>query len=231
MRLGGLIVGIAGILLLVRGSAKLLEKSGLCRLEQIEINGVVMLTEEAVLEVADVHMNENLMSIPLDSVAQRIMRLKSVERAQAVRHLPSKLTLHVRERKAVAVVTGDPVQYVDNRAILFPLNYYGKAIDHPIITGYETMEDSTFKMLVEFVVDVKNSYPNLYEQMGEVSEEMDQPVIRLRVGGAIVMTDDLNSPEVLRRLELFLAQREGNLPVDLTYVDLRFPGKIYTGTI
>jgi hypothetical protein len=77
------------------------------RLNTIELQTDGTLQREQVLKVADLREGENIFSVNLARVRDRLQRLPQVDEVEVVRKLPSEIDIRVVERKPVAWITGD----------------------------------------------------------------------------------------------------------------------------
>ncbi len=77
------------------------------QLKTIELQTDGTLQREQVLKVADLREGENIFSVNLGRVHDRIQQLPQVDEVQVVRKLPTEIDIHVVERKPVAWITSD----------------------------------------------------------------------------------------------------------------------------
>lgn len=203
-------------------------------LKKIEIIGTERIPDHDVLLVAAVPDNANLMELPLDSISARITAMPGIKSARAIRRLPGRLLIKVIERRAIAAVAGDQLVLVDADNVMFPLVHTGEVIDLPLVTGTGDVKGENvrknFYAAMDLIKHVSKEYPNLKENLGEVRFEGSKLILRLRNGGAQVITRNGFSDETLEDIDYFLKERSGEVPATLAYLDLRFPAMIITGT-
>ena len=77
------------------------------QLKTIELQTDGTLQREHVLKVADLQAGENIFSVNLARVHDRIQQLPQVDEVQVVRKLPTEIDIRVVERKPVAWITSD----------------------------------------------------------------------------------------------------------------------------
>ncbi len=77
------------------------------RLSQIGMKTDGALQREQVLKAADLHEGENIFSVNLDQVRDRLQQLAQVDEVQVVRKLPAEIDIEIVERKPVAWITSD----------------------------------------------------------------------------------------------------------------------------
>ena len=115
--------GIVVLLLVaafLTGAVWLVFFSSVLVVKGVEIDGLNVLSRDAVRHVAAVPMGEPLATVPLDEIEARVEGLAPVKSADVVRSWPNQVRIAVRERKAVAVVDrGGVVSGLDDEGILF----------------------------------------------------------------------------------------------------------------
>nr|AIA14802.1 POTRA domain, FtsQ-type [uncultured bacterium] len=82
------------------------------QLRAIEVQTDGTLQRDQILKTADLHEGENIFSVNLGRVRDRLQELPQVDEVQVVRKLPGEIDIQVVERKPVAWITGEK-QIVD----------------------------------------------------------------------------------------------------------------------
>ena len=77
------------------------------RVNTIELQTDGTLQREQVLKVADLREGENIFSVNLARVRERLQRLPQIDEVEVVRKLPGEIDIRVVERKPVAWITGE----------------------------------------------------------------------------------------------------------------------------
>jgi cell division protein FtsQ len=77
------------------------------RVNTIELQTDGTLQREQVLKVADLREGENIFSVNLARVRERLQRLPQIDEVEVVRKLPGEIDIHMVERKPVAWITGE----------------------------------------------------------------------------------------------------------------------------
>jgi cell division protein FtsQ len=77
------------------------------RLSQIEIQTDGTLQRDQVLKVAGLREGENIFSINLARVQERLQQLPQVDEVQVMRKMPGEIDIHLVERKPIAWITSD----------------------------------------------------------------------------------------------------------------------------
>ena len=73
-------------------------------LQEIKLNGAIFLTEEDILKVGDIYINEPLFQLETDKVASRLMKDVRVEDVTIHRRLPHTLEVNIVERVPIATM-------------------------------------------------------------------------------------------------------------------------------
>ncbi|MDQ6766110.1 MAG: FtsQ-type POTRA domain-containing protein, partial [Verrucomicrobiota bacterium] len=120
--LGGLIFGIR------YGANRLFFDNPDYRLSKIEVQTDGTLQREQIIKAAQIREGENIFSVNLASVHERLQQLPQVDEVQVVRNMPAEIDIQIVERKPVAWITsekeiGDPFSsdaayLVDGRGVL-----------------------------------------------------------------------------------------------------------------
>jgi cell division protein FtsQ len=77
------------------------------RVNTIELQTDGTLQREQVLKVADLREGENIFSVNLARVRERLQRLPQIDEVEVVRKLPGEIDIRMVERKPVAWITGE----------------------------------------------------------------------------------------------------------------------------
>jgi len=200
------------------------------RIRKVEITGLKRTSSREVHQAARLPRDGNLMNLPLDSVAARINQLPSVKEARVFRRLPGRLVIDVEERCPLAAIAQGDLILVDEEGRTFKQGRAREVVDVPFLSGEVKPGSAGFKRALGLLLHLREDYPTVYQHLGEVSIIGKKLRVRLRDGGAEIRGADIMNPAVLSNLEMFLTQAGTELPVDMEYVDMRFPGMVITGT-
>ncbi|HEV2841334.1 MAG TPA: FtsQ-type POTRA domain-containing protein [Chthoniobacterales bacterium] len=77
------------------------------QLSQINVQTDGTLQREQILKTADLHEGENIFSVNLSQVHDRLQQLPQVDEVQVLRKLPAEIDIRIVERKPVAWITSD----------------------------------------------------------------------------------------------------------------------------
>ncbi len=89
------------------GARRLFFENSDYRVNTIELQTDGTLQREQVLKVADLREGENIFSVNLARVRERLQRLPQIDEVEVVRKLPGEIDIRVVERKPVAWITGE----------------------------------------------------------------------------------------------------------------------------
>lgn len=97
-----------GVVLGVRfGAKRLFFENPDYQLTQIEVQTDGTLQRDQILKAADLHDGENIFSVNLAQVRDRLQQLPQVDEVQVIRKLPGEIDLRIVERKPIAWITSD----------------------------------------------------------------------------------------------------------------------------
>lgn len=101
------LVIVIGIYLGIReGARRLFLENPDYQVSAIEVQTDGTLLRDQILKVADLHEGENIFSVNLGRVHDRLQELPQVDEVQVMRKLPGEIDIQVIERKPVAWITG-----------------------------------------------------------------------------------------------------------------------------
>lgn len=95
---------ISGVLILVGALAALLWLPAL-RLQHVTVEGLGYVQEEEVSRIARAHLDESLLLVPTDALAESVERVPGVAGASVHRSFPDSVTITVTERQPLAAIT------------------------------------------------------------------------------------------------------------------------------
>ena len=113
-------------------------------LTSVEVNGNRRITRGEVLQWAGVNEPASVWDVAPDLVRWRLQSHPWVRAARVQREFPNRLNIEIEERRPVAIVRLDELNYVDRGGrILVPLRD-GDSRDFPLISGLEEAQRSGF---------------------------------------------------------------------------------------
>ncbi|MGI9086706.1 MAG: cell division protein FtsQ/DivIB [Chthoniobacterales bacterium] len=99
--LGGLIYGAR------YGAQRLFFNNPDYRLSKIEVQTDGLLARDLVLKTAELHEGENIFSVNLARVHDRLQQMPQVDEVQVVRNMPAEIDIKIIERKPIAWITSE----------------------------------------------------------------------------------------------------------------------------
>nr|AIA18661.1 POTRA domain, FtsQ-type [uncultured bacterium] len=208
----------------------------LFRLQRMQVTGELKtLTTEQVLEWAQVKEGENLFSLDLDDIQQRLERHSIFKKILVHRRFPNALLIEVEELSPEFVLHTDRLYYVDDRGEIFKdITESEDKQDFPILSGVtedmilnnpvqvrdwirEAVRLKAIYAASEFARQYGLSEIHFDEQIGFTLYPEKQKY-SIKFGNA-------NFEEKMQKLGDFWRQLEKS-PVNLSSIDLNYPGKV-----
>lgn len=122
------------------------------------IQGCRRTTKNLILELSGVDVHSNMLALELGKVQKNIESHEWVESAEVKRVWPNMLSITVKERLPVAIVSlQDGLYYLDQRGVAFARALPPEEMDFPFITGLKkedwpkTVEDSLLGDALQFI--------------------------------------------------------------------------------
>jgi len=106
------------------------------RLTRIDVRTEEQVSREELLDFLHTRLGQNIFSVDLNDVAQRVVSHPWVEAATVRRELPDGMVVDIRERHAVALLHAGGLYLVDERGVVFKRQGSGDPIDLPVLTGF-----------------------------------------------------------------------------------------------
>lgn len=133
-------------------------KSSYFALKQVEVVGNLKeLTQPEVLKASGLSLKTNLFRIPLKEVEKNILQLPWVHSVLIRREIPATLWVHVKEKKAKAILLDKKLYFVSKEGVAFKEVESELALDLPVITGLRKEDSLVDAMgLVEFLREIPN---------------------------------------------------------------------------
>ena len=217
------------------------------RVDVLEVRGLRLLQGEMILAASGIEAGTELYDLDLDRLAGRLERIVWVRRARVVRKPPDRLIVHLEERRRLAWVDWDGVQYgLDGEGVLLPPERLPaesiEDLDLPVlrvaslVAGGETVRagravtDSTALRLLAWLRRACEQAPDLTPEISQVTD-LDGPGLGLRMvaDGLEVRVPPDRVGERMAILREVLKRVYREFP-DPSYLDLRFAGQAVVGT-
>lgn len=175
------------------------------QVQAVEVTGNALLSDKAVLQVADVPEGEQLALVDLDRAANRVGALAEVESVDVVRSWPDTVEIRVVERTAVAVVElGGRIRGLDASGVVF--RRYKKAPqDLPVVRASAATNADALAGAASVVAALPDS---LAERVHHVEvATMDQITLVLRNGREVLWGSAEDSEQKAEVLVLLLKEK------------------------
>jgi cell division protein FtsQ len=128
------------IIVLLVGTIIFILTTPMFNIKQININGVEQLTEEQVLSLSGLNINENIFKNSKSTIIKNIKQNPYIEDVAVSRKLPDTLEITIQERpKAFMLQFVNGYVYINTQGYILEIS--DKKLDLPIITEYKTEED------------------------------------------------------------------------------------------
>jgi cell division protein FtsQ len=157
-------------------------------IERVDVTGNQQLTAAQVIEAAGLKLGDNLFKTSLEEAQARLAHAPWIEFASVRRRLPSRFSIEVRERRAVALLAAGPLQLVSDEGLAFKPLEPNDPVDLPVITGIDpNLHDheavsSALMSAVALMHDYQDSGLARREPIAEIHVERDGGM-SLYVGG------------------------------------------------
>ena len=211
---GVCVIGAVGLSRLVQ---KHVQTSPAFATKKIEIDGAQRLTRSEILASAGIAEGQNVFKISPDEAERHLLQNPWIASADVERRLPATYLVHVRERKAVALLSMEHLYLVAEDGTVFKREVDGDPADLPILTGIEHdrfMADKAYRasILLEVVAllhdyanaGLQSRYPiaEVHVELGEtVSLYVGDDATQIRLGEAPFREKLSRLRQVLARIE------------------------------
>ncbi len=107
------------------------------QIEKTAVTGCEKIVDKEVIALSGIRPHQNLLSLNLDKIRQKIRANPWVDDVSVRREWPDKLVIEVKERKAVALLRKENTLYfVDANAKVFKKLENNESAELPILTGF-----------------------------------------------------------------------------------------------
>lgn len=122
------------------GGWRLLARSDIFSIATITVVGNSMISNQQVLDQANLHRGMNILSLDQNNLEQEIAKHPWIDKVEAEIHWPSAVKLTITEHKPVAIVHLEEegqqgLYYIDRHGLVFSPVQKGQDMDFPVITG------------------------------------------------------------------------------------------------
>ncbi|HEY6572610.1 MAG TPA: FtsQ-type POTRA domain-containing protein [Candidatus Eisenbacteria bacterium] len=234
--LTGAVLGLAALAAPVAAvpAARLLGRVPPCRVNQIEVSGLLYLSYEEVRAILPVREGDNLLLLKPADVEEALRQNARIEDAEVIRRVGG-ISVRLHERRPFALVSAGTLVEVDERGtVLEPLER-GLLADRPVITGLKIgaaksgarLKNPALGDLLRLLALLESPDVGLIADISDiVSESRSRAVLRTaREQIPIVVDPEQATPASMRALSLTLRHvRARGRSVEL--VDARYRGQV-----
>jgi cell division protein FtsQ len=118
------------------------------RLKETVVRGTERLSQEEIIELAEIKPDQNILLTNLKSMARKIQAHPWVKDVAVQRELPDRLAIIVTERKAVALIKKeDSLYYMERDGSVFVKLEKRDKTDLPVLTGFSRKDEDAGDLL------------------------------------------------------------------------------------
>ncbi|BFN36711.1 cell division protein FtsQ/DivIB [Fidelibacter multiformis] len=206
-------------------------------LNKIIVSGNYELTEEEVIYIAGLTLGEDLLSIPVLEITERLEQEPYIRQALVYKRLPDGLVIQIRERIPILLMNMEEQYSVDNQGILLPAPRSNR--DIPVLTGIPSLVVTEFgstvlhpqiRQGVGMMSLIRKKYPEINILVQELHwDEKDHSwILRPGKGRTRIYVGNSDLKRKINILEAFIEQREltPSHIQQLEKIDLRYDKQV-----
>lgn len=223
----------------LKGYHSWLTQSDAFQMRKIEITGNDFISDEEIIELAEMNGKTDLWEIDLVNVEKKIRENRLVEDVYIHRRIPDILEIHIQEKQALALLKVDDQLFaIDPAGFILP-SKPGKMYNMPVLSGAFTgpvrvgsdIHATPVVHGLVFLKQVLQDRPELYNEISEVVAGAEASLnVYLSENGVPVYFGSTDYALKIRSLEALI--REPGYARNLKqvrYVDLRYRGQVILG--
>jgi cell division protein FtsQ len=107
---------------------------------ELQVDGLERVEEEALLDVADIHLGDNVFRHDVEVLRERVLRHPWIATAEVDRRLPGRVSITVTEHEPVAVLALRGLYLVSADGTVFKSVELGDPVDLPVVSGLDENE-------------------------------------------------------------------------------------------
>ncbi|MFH0821884.1 MAG: FtsQ-type POTRA domain-containing protein [Pseudomonadota bacterium] len=104
-------------------------------LQRVDVAGNSHLSDVEVIEAGEIEWGTNLLTMNINTVAERLKRHPWIRSASVYRRLPGQLVIEIQERMPRAILAAEKLYYVDAQGDIFTRLLPGDPTNFPLFTG------------------------------------------------------------------------------------------------
>ncbi len=186
-------------------------------LNKIIVSGNHELTEEEVIFIAELSLGEDLLSIPVMEVMERLEKEPYIRQAMVYKRLPDCLVIQIRERIPILLMTMEDKYSVDNQGILLPAPRSKR--DIPMLTGIPSLVVTEYgntvlhpqiRQGVGIMSLIRKKYPEINILVKELYwDEKDKSwILKPEKGQTQIYIGNTDLKKKIKLLDAFIDQRD-----------------------
>lgn len=106
-------------------------------IRQIKTGGLEKLSEDKIMGIINLNPDINILTVKLRNISSRLKSHPWIEEADVRREFPPGILIKIKERRPVAIVNREGLNYLDDKGTIFAGVIAGDSLDFPIFTGFD----------------------------------------------------------------------------------------------
>ena len=235
LQLSMVCLAFIGLSVLCVACYRTLLTSPLLNVTSVQVSGCEVLDPQTVIQQAQIPSGENILSLDLDRVRQRVASHPWIASALISREIPDRIRIDIVERKPVALIKGRQFFLMDNGGVCFTSAEPGDYAGLPIITGLDPdILAPGCKLPREFTVLIEDLYQESrlrlpWRLISEIRWRKDKglSIFTVRGGIQIDLGRDNYGSKIARMEKVLRYLEEKGLDPHLRGIDLSHGNRIF----
>jgi cell division protein FtsQ len=230
--------GLVLLTLLVYSSVSWCNYIELFNLTDIEITGNSILSDEAIIKLAEIRPDTSINNIDLSEIQKKIEQNPYIKAAAVSREFPNKLEIRINERIPICYLSHKELLLLDAEGIILPPIQTTVATNLPVISGFEKdsllyqpgskVPNPEIMAIVKTVHSTLLNTPDLFSEISEIHYWNSENYILYTIkNGTPIFLGNRNLSEQFNILANFQNRLKGKRELsDYQYLDLRWEKQI-----
>ena len=235
LQLSMVCLAFIGLSVLCVACYRTLLTSPLLNVTSVQVSGCEVLDPQTVIQQAQIPSGENILSLDLDRVRQRVASHPWIASALISREIPDRIRIDIVERKPVALIKGRQFFLMDNGGVCFTSAEPGDYAGLPIITGLDPdILAPGCKLPREFTVLIEDLYQESrlrlpWRLISEIRWRKDKglSIFTVRGGIQIDLGRDNYGSKIARMEKVLRYLEEKGLDPQLRGIDLSHGNRVF----
>ena len=239
--IGRIVIGIlvsVFFVLIIQGSNSWCNYMDVFNITNVNIHGNTILTDNEILQIADIQLDTCIKSLDLASIQQQLETNPYIRAAAVSRNYPSNVNILISERVPICYISHKNLFLVDAEGIVLPIPRQSLGTNLPVISGFESdslnyfpgyyIPNESVQEIIHVVSGTLNSAPDLYSEISEIRHRNNDSYILYTIkSGTPIYLGKKSLPEQLNILANFQTRLNGKRHLsDYQYLDLRWNKQI-----